>query len=579
MLTVKNPLRTRGDVERALTELLEPVMVRFTDGDAGLDLGAFAAHYGGDAARVEAFSRMFWGLGPLWAHGGGDRFFARFRRGLVNGTDPDHPAYWGTVGDCDQKIVEMASIALTLLLDGDRLALTDREARNLHAWLGQVNARRIPENNWLFFRVLVNAAFRKMGWAWDAGRLEADFALLDRFYLGEGWYCDGQPTQLDYYIPFGMHFYGLVYAHFMEREDPARCRVLKERAARFAGDYRCWFAPSGAALPFGRSLTYRFAQGSFFSALALAGVETIPWGEMKALALGNLRWWLDRPILDGGGLLTVGYAYPNLCMGENYNAPGSPYWALKAFLCLALPEGHPFWTAEETPPEVEPVKLLPKARMLLCRGGGQVQMFPAGHHCVNQLGGCAAKYEKLCYSTAFGFSVPRGESLEEGAFDNGMAFSEAGGERWTMGRGFEDFQVSGTHTRRVYAPLPGVRVEVTVTPDFPSHRREYRITTDRPIDAADGGFAIPAETAGVPYTEDMVAWTPHGVAARFPWGESAIRSETGGGEPLLVKAFPNTNVLCPVTRIPTLRFRLAAGEHRIVTVVTGRVPEEGSVCC
>lgn len=66
--------------------------------------------------------------------------------------------------------------------------------------------------------------------------------------------------------------------------------------------------------------------------------------------------------------------------------------------------------------------------------------------------------------------------------------------------------------------MRGVTVEVTVAPSFPSHRREYHITTDRPIEVVDSGFAIPAELDGRRYREDMVEWTAHGVAARFPWG-------------------------------------------------------------
>lgn len=562
-------LRTRADVERVLLAMLEPILPHFTAGDAGLDLGAFSAHYGADAARVESFSRMLWGLAPLWAHSGETRFFERFRRGLVNGTDPAHPAYWGSVGDCDQKIVEMASISLTLLLDGARLALSERESANLHAWLDQINRRRLPLNNWLFFRVLVNAAFRKMGWAWDEARLEEDFSLLESYGLDGGWYFDGQPTQIDYYVPFGMHYYALIYAHFMEREDPERCARFKARANQFALDYLYWFTDAGDAVPFGRSLTYRFGQCAFFSALALAGSESLPWGVVKSRVLGNLRQWLSRPIFSGDGLLSVGYAYPNLIVGENYNAPGSPYWGFKAFLCLALPAEHPFWTSEEEIPTLDAVKAIPQARMLLCRDKRQVQMFVAGQHCVNQLGNCAAKYEKLCYSTDFGFSVPRGESLEEGAFDNGPAFSEAGEERWRMARGFTDYAVGDSSVSRTFTPLRGVEVSVTVTPDIPGHRREYTITTDRPIDMADGGFAIPAEWEGIPFREDMVHRTERGISARFPWGESSIECEEGSGTPLLVKAFPNTNVLSPLTRIPTLRFHLEAGTHRIVTVVRG----------
>ena len=138
-----------------------------------------------------------------------------------------------------------------------------------------------------------------------------------------------------------------------------------------------------------------------------------------------------------------------------------------------------------------------------------------------------------------------------------------------MQRGFEEFRVEENCVWRRFFPMRGVTVEAAVAPGFPSHRRSYVITTDRPIDVADGGFSIPAEENGRPYTENMVEWTRHGVTARFPWGTSGICCEQGGGTPLLVKAWPNTNLLHPVTRIPTIRFHLEPGTHRLVTVVTG----------
>ena len=558
----QNSLKTRTDVERALHQLLEPVKGRFTEGNAGLHLGDFAAHYGEASAHMEAFSRMLWGLAPLWSQGGGEEYLPLFRQGLVCGTDPNHPAYWGAVADYDQKIVEMAAIALTLLLCGERLKLSQTEARNLHRWLAGVEGRALPQNNWLFFRVLVQAAFRRMGWPWDREHLEADLSRLEDWYLGDGWYCDGQPSQIDYYIPFGMHYYGLIYARFMAQEDPVSSQRFRERAARFAPDFLYWFEDGGRAVPFGRSLTYRFGQCAFFSALAFAGVEALPWGVLKSRVLGSLRDWFAQPIFSPEGLLTVGYGYPNLCMSENYNAPGSPYWGLKAFLCLALPETHPFWQSEEQVPVLEPLRLLPQARMLLARSGGQVQLFPSGQSCVCQLGQVGPKYEKLVYSSRFGFSVPRGDSLEEGAFDNCLAVSEAGEDHWRTQRGFEAYELAADHTWRRYSPMRGVQIEVTVTPSFPSHRREYRITTDRPIDVVDGGFAIPAG-------EETAQWEAHGVTVRFPWGVSAIRCEEGGGEPLVAAPWPNTNLLHPLTRIPSIRWRLEPGTHRLVTWVTG----------
>lgn len=92
------------------------------------------------------------------------------------------------------------------------------------------------------------------------------------------------------------------------------------------------------------------------------------WGVTKGIIGRHMRWWFQHPILDCEGKLTLGYTYPNLIMCEGYNAPGSPYWAMKSFLVLALGEEHPFWQAEEEPlPQLDARKRLPHAYMLVDR--------------------------------------------------------------------------------------------------------------------------------------------------------------------------------------------------------------------
>ena len=65
-------------------------------------------------------------------------------------------------------------------------------------------------------------------------------------------------------MSFGIHFYCLLYARFMEKEDPEHTALFKERAKTFSESFIYWFDDEGKALPFGRSLTYRFAQAAFF---------------------------------------------------------------------------------------------------------------------------------------------------------------------------------------------------------------------------------------------------------------------------------------------------------------------------
>ena len=80
-----------------------------------------------------------------------------------------------------------------------------------------------------------------------------------------------------------------------------------------------------------------------------------------------MEYWLAQPVFDNGGVLTVGYTYPNLLMSESYNAPGSPYWSFKTFVCLALPDSHPFWKAESEPlPKLSEVLAVKECDMVLC---------------------------------------------------------------------------------------------------------------------------------------------------------------------------------------------------------------------
>ncbi len=227
--------------------------------------------------------------------------------------------------------------------------LSKEEQTRFADWLYQVNYHKIPENNWRFFIVLVNLGLKNVGMPYSSERIKQELEALDTYYLGEGWYSDGATEQRDYYIAFAMHYYALIYAHLMKEEDPVRSKLYIERAKIFAQDFIYWFSEDGDSIPYGRSLTYRFAQCAFWGALALNDVEVFSYGVMKGIVLRHLRDWFQKPIFSRDGILSIGYSYENLVMSESYNAPGSPAWSLKAFLPLALSESHPFWQAKEEP--------------------------------------------------------------------------------------------------------------------------------------------------------------------------------------------------------------------------------------
>lgn len=101
-----NPMQTRQDAVTALLDLIRPLKAFYSAGGALLKIGSTAAHYGEKDARMEGWARILWGLGPLF---GGDNtalpveqqaeiteWVDLYRTGLIHGTDPSHPEYWGT---------------------------------------------------------------------------------------------------------------------------------------------------------------------------------------------------------------------------------------------------------------------------------------------------------------------------------------------------------------------------------------------------------------------------------------------------------------------------------------------------
>lgn len=209
------------------------------------------------------------------------------------------------------------------------------------------------------------------------------------------------------------------------------CLRHRSGASEFSMDFIYWLDENDAGLPYGRSLTYRFAQTAFWSAALYADVDSFELGIIKGVMGRNMEYWFSKPIYQGDNTLSIGYTYPNLTMGEKYNAPGSPYWCIKTFLLLALPDDHLFWHVQEKPlPQMEPVRRMFWADMLLQHRGNEVTAYVPGKYNRNVLGHFMEKYAKFAYSTVFGFSVAHsGELISEAAPDSMLAFVPKGEER------------------------------------------------------------------------------------------------------------------------------------------------------
>lgn len=575
----KNPLQSREDLVEAVKQIVNPLKPFYSKGKAKLELGNTGTSYSDDIAGMEGFSRVLWGLVPMLAGGESSEVWELCLQGIKNGTNPSHEEYWGEISDFDQRAVEMAAFGYALALTPEKIwdPLNDQEKENLFIWLNQINNISVYDCNWLFFPILVNLGLKAVGLPYDREKVNENLDRVDDFYLEEGWYADGLDAHCDYYVPFAIHFYSLLYAKLMGKEDPQRAEKYRNRAAVFAKDFIYWFAKDGSALPYGRSLAYRFSQSAFWSALIYAGVEPFSLGEMKGIVLRNLRWWFQQPIFDSNGLLTIGYRYPNLVMAENYNSPGSPYWALKTFLILALPEDHPFWLEDEKPlPSLKEKVVQKSPRFILCRQKelGHNLVFNAGYKHTNEHPHVAAKYEKFVYSNLFGFSVQKAEwGLSQGAFDSMLAVSE-GDNIYRGKRTCVDYAVSENVVYTKWKPFADVEIQTWLVAGAPWHIRIHCIETGRNLDYADGGFALGLVDNKNSSQKVEVILNEKESFATLPWGASGIQNIYGNGQPELVYPNANTNIMSARTIIPTVKGSIKPGTHWIVNVVFGEPGNE-----
>ncbi|GAF65486.1 hypothetical protein BTS2_2384 [Bacillus sp. TS-2] len=578
----ENRLQNRDDIIELFHLMTEPLTPHFSEGSTRLHLGSTNAHFGHDIAGMEGFSRVLWGIVPLLAGGQETHLLNRYLEGIKNGTNPEHEEYWGLVEDFDQRLVEMAVFGFALALVPEKFwtPLNEIERNNVYRWLNQINEKECVSNNWQFFRILVNIGFENVGLPYAKEKQKESLEKIESYYMGDGWYSDGQTSQQDYYIPFAFHFYSLIYAKLMKNKDPERAQRFIERASAFANDHIYWFASDGSALPFGRSLTYRFAQGSFWSALAFADVDVIDWGIVKGMVLRHLRWWMNQPIFSKDGLLTVGYTYPNLAMAENYNSPGSPYWALKTFLLLALEEEHPFWQAEEKEfPKLAKRSIQRNPKMIVIHNEKQNHVFSlsSGQFLKSIHGQNDAKYTKFAYSNQFGFCIQRGtDGEEQGAFDSMLALSERDGY-YRVRKSCEKVKWENESLYSLWKPWENVTIETWLVPiNEHWHVRVHRLESERELVAIEGGFSIPWEkdSHSTGRGKPTIFENEKGFVS-LPWGVSGIVPLVGDRQAKVVKTDPNTNILySSPTFIPSLKGLINKGVTWYGAAIFGYVGNE-----
>ncbi|MBI3651590.1 MAG: DUF2264 domain-containing protein [Acidobacteria bacterium] len=371
------------------------------------------------------------------------------RQSLLSGTNPQHADYWEAMKDYSSQLVEVADIALFVWMTKDRIfnRLSKDQQQQIINWLAQVDGKKVYENNWFLFPAIAQTVRKLLGYPYPAAELEANLREIDNFYAGDGWFRDGnEMATFEYYNAWEIHFHTLLWVWMDGASNPTRRDAYTKYSRAFLHHFPYFFGAHGGYPAFGRSLTYRFGVLAPMLLARRMGISPLDAGLTRRLANGDLKFFIERGVIDENHVLTEGFSGASVRPLETYSGTGSPYWATRAFMAFLLPPDDEFWTGREGKLPIEIADFsrpIPATGFCLIgdRATGQVQILSAvTSHSLNARQNYQAKYGKFAYSSHFPFNVlPVDDSY---AFDSMLGLTEDG--RSFGHRGMSDFGESGT---------------------------------------------------------------------------------------------------------------------------------------
>lgn len=318
---------------------------------------------------MECFGRLMAGLAPWLSLPDDDTAEGKQRKQLrewalksyAQSVDPESKDYllWRKEG---QPLVDAAYIAESFLRGYDALwvPLDDLTKQRYIAEFQQLRRVDPPYTNWLLFSSTVECFLKKAGAQTDYYRITSALRKVDEWYVGDGWYSDGEDFAFDYYNSFVIHPMYVECLEVMTNGGKQNIWNVKggnfpnalKRIQRFGMILERFVSPEGTFPVFGRSITYRTGVLQPLALLSLRGwlPKELPAGQVRAAMTAVIqRMFGDNRNFNAEGYLTLGFngSQPNI--SDWYTNNGSLYLASLAFLPLGLPADAPFWTDAPQP--------------------------------------------------------------------------------------------------------------------------------------------------------------------------------------------------------------------------------------
>lgn len=247
-----------------------------------------------------------------------------------------------------QFTCEFGGLFKTLLLMPDTLwsHFTQDQKNQMVVMISKWAHHRTTQNNWRIFNIVTLSFLKKHGYAIDDELLKSHLLWVASYHSGNGWYLE--QTYNYYSISLFIVYTTIWNRTFGDEYYPEIAGIIENSAQKLMESLPAFFARNGYINMWSRSICYRtWISGAFPIAFMLKNKSLINPGWARRLCSGSLLQFVTREEFYDHNIPSLGFYGQKEYMVQNYSCAASPFLMFLPFICLALPDDSPFWTAKE----------------------------------------------------------------------------------------------------------------------------------------------------------------------------------------------------------------------------------------
>ncbi len=247
-----------------------------------------------------------------------------------------------------QFTCEFGGLFKTLLLLPDTLwsQYTEKQKEEMVITISKWAHHRTTQNNWRIFNIVALSFLKKYGYEIDDELLKSHLLWIASYHSGNGWYLE--QTYNYYSISLFIVYTTIWNRTFGDEYYPEIAEIIEKSAQKLMESLPSFFGRDGYINMWSRSICYRtWVSGAFPVAFMLKDNTLLDGGWARRLCSGSLLQFVTREEFYDNDIPSLGFYGQKEYMVQNYSCAGSPFLMFLPFICLALPDDSPFWTARE----------------------------------------------------------------------------------------------------------------------------------------------------------------------------------------------------------------------------------------